>query len=702
MNDYSLKACPKVKDLLDAVLDDLKKACVGQIFERDNNTSGIIKDVLIIGHTNNKGRLIGGYDFIFIVDIDNEVIELHLFRATSNAKIREIVRPYNQAFNKAWEERLEVLKEQGFEIWNKTELHKYTGDEVDLYIPEEILFVIEGCTFKKPLRSFHAHERFVGINEGTFFGQKKLEYVDLGNVAEIPEGAFADCYNLKEIKSINKLKTNKYCFFHCFSLKDANCELDNIDKAFGDTDTFDYAFLTKKDSTYRKHLPDYSNITNHQTFFDNYWDFLQSRAVMECAGIYWLGKMQLVTKVEEFHLNETPKIIQEMKNNWNAIHELSDGYGIKCEEGSYFMLEDPTLLKEMIKEEAEQERLDGKDVSDHGYYVFDTYNDVERHLEIYDETQDWWDYLNGDLSFFVFDNSYKNLDEDELNNLLECLDFTKEFIHKFQPSLIEQHQKMYVLVNKLLNKEELNIEEAEDFRDGFIMLKEDVTGDMSYRIVDGVVNIVAKENNAHLLDVDNSYKGITLNFHSYLFYFGVNGDIRYATTLEQSYDTDRYYDYPYFEQIASSVLYRTNRKEFKKAINIIGLILELDDVVKHTSRKKKDEFHYIWYSCGLEDYEYDFNKYVRLVGETADKELTAINISQIIMLDIENAIREKDFATFMFYYNIAKNMSEDDWYGVGNFYFDEGILYVPALTFIPVDNEENFKKITSVSNQPID
>ena len=47
-------------------------------------------------------------------------------------------------------------------------------------------------------------------------------------------------------------------------------------------------------------------------------------------------------------------------------------------------------------------------------------------------------------------------------------------------------------------------------------------------------------------------------------------------------------------------------------------------------------------------------------------------------------------------------MKDEDWYRPGAFYFDETIMYEPKFELIPVEKEKNFKKITSVSNQPID
>ena len=42
----------------------------------------------------------------------------------------------------------------------------------------------------------------------------------------------------------------------------------------------------------------------------------------------------------------------------------------------------------------------------------------------------------------------------------------------------------------------------------------------------------------------------------------------------------------------------------------------------------------------------------------------------------------------MFYYNIAKNTKDEDWYRPGAFYFDEAIMYVPKLELIPVEKRK--------------
>lgn len=701
MNDYSLKACPKVEDIFNAINDDLNKIAVNKEFDGDDGVIGVVKSVTVRCF-NEERQYTHRFEPYFIVAFNDKEKELPLSKAVYKGKLYSLVKPFMDAFNEGWKERLEALKEKGFEIRNDIQLDKYTGNEVDLQIPEEIIYIDGYCTFKKPLRSLRTHKNFKRIDEGLFYGQKELEYVDLGDVKEIPESVFADCYNLKEIKSINKLKIKQYCFFHCFSLTKVNCEMENINQAFGDTDTFDYALISKKEATYRKHVPDLSNITNHETFYKNLSKFLQSRAVMEFSGIYWLGELKLVTGVEEYHTGETPKILLEMDNNYVATDELEEQFGFICDEANFFCVDDVAKFQEAIHEYAEKERKNGADDNKHHFFTLNSFIDIENHLDFYNKSLDFQIQLD-ELCGYFFASSNKKLEENDLKTILESMDFIKEYADKFLPQYVDEYQKLGVLINKLLNKEELTRLEEMEFFHGFNILKDEMLFDVQYRVENAVVALIEVKHGANLLHNNNSHFGITFYFRSYLFYFGVDGDIRYATVIEEDDQSDRRFEYPYFEVIGANILYRTDRKEYKKAIWHNEIELHVADVIKHKARRKKDAYHYVWYSCGLEDIKYDFKEYVSLTDmANEDKDINDVVIDQIILLDIENTINEKDYATFMFYYNIAKNMKDEDWYRPGAFYFDETIMYEPKFELIPVEKEKNFKKITSVYNQPID
>ncbi len=112
-----------------------------------------------------------------------------------------------------------IYSERSFDI-RAGVLLKYTGEAVDVVIPQSVTEIGEGCFSGMNIRSVTIPEGVVNIGQGAFAGCSNLTQIDIPkNVTVINASMFADCYNLKEIKLPNKLTQIKHhAFYNCRSL----------------------------------------------------------------------------------------------------------------------------------------------------------------------------------------------------------------------------------------------------------------------------------------------------------------------------------------------------------------------------------------------------------------------------------------------------------------------------------------------------
>ena len=514
MNEYNLKTCPKVQDLFSAIKKDLLPEIIDKPLNNPKVGQGIIKDFVIkpsIEYHHN-------YTFVLSVLFKNEIIEIYKHQIYDKA-VLTIIEPYFKAFKKAWSERIKALEKEGFYIENETALASFGRyDENDepveieeLYIPEEITSIgwdADKRVFHGLIKRIYFHENIVKIDEGcTFRDNRVLEFVDLANIKDIPNSSFEGCYNLKEIKSNYPLKTSPYCFFHCFSLKKVNCEMDNIEQAFGDTDVFDYALLSKKESSYRKNNSDFSFIHNHEDFYNNGANLLVKRGLTEVV-LRARNSWGIILDHEQVAINNRSRIINGINTRRAAIDTLVDEYGFEFPEPDYCTIADYDKFYTKVNEYQD-------DKKEHVFAVFNDLSEVCYHLSYLKKCLDYEDVL---MRMDIFD--VKSLTHDNLITIKEILSFAKDFVAlgKIEEFGVKELNVLNDAIDSLLNNKKDTSQEFLELVNG---LDSYVLPRYRRMIYEAFIVLFDEENGTDIAKSLDEY-GIKYAYTGYFYFFGVD------------------------------------------------------------------------------------------------------------------------------------------------------------------------------------